>query len=73
MLKIWGRISSLNVRKVVLAAQWMGIACERVDAGQEYGAVKTPEYLAKNPNVRVPWISQPASRGVLHVLHIPLS
>ena len=54
MLKIWGRISSINVRKVVLAAQWMEIAFQRVDAGHEFGIVKTPEYLAKNPNALVP-------------------
>jgi glutathione S-transferase len=56
MLKIWGRISSLNVRKVVLAARWMDIPFERVDAGQQHGVVKTPEYLAKNPNARVPLV-----------------
>jgi glutathione S-transferase len=54
MLKIWGRITSINVRKVVLAAQWMQIPFERVDAGLQYGIVKTPEYLAKNPNALVP-------------------
>ena len=54
MLKIWGRISSINVRKVVLAAQWLEIPFERVDAGHEFGIVKTPDYLAKNPNALVP-------------------
>ena len=47
MLKIWGRISSINVRKVVLAAQWLRVPFERVDAGREFGVVKTPEYLAQ--------------------------
>ena len=47
MLKIWGRISSINVRKVVLAAQWLEIPFERIDAGHEFGIVKTPDYLAK--------------------------
>jgi glutathione S-transferase len=56
MLKIWGRISSINVRKVVLTAQWLGIPFERVDAGHEFGIVKTPEYLAMNPNALVPTI-----------------
>jgi glutathione S-transferase len=56
MLKIWGRLSSINVRKVVLAAQWLGIAFERTDAGHEFGIVKTPEYLAKNPNGLVPLV-----------------
>ena len=54
MLKIWGRISSINVRKVVLAAQWLGVPFERIDAGHEFGIVKTPEYLARNPNALVP-------------------
>jgi glutathione S-transferase len=56
MLKIWGRISSLNVRKVVLAAQELAIAFERVDAGGSFGVVRTPDYLAKNPNALVPMI-----------------
>jgi glutathione S-transferase len=54
MLKIWGRISSINVRKAVLAAQWIGIPCERIDAGGQFGIVKTPEYIARNPNSLVP-------------------
>jgi len=56
MLKIWGRMSSLNVRKVVLAAQELGVAFERVDAGGAFGIVKTPEYLARNPNGLVPFV-----------------
>jgi glutathione S-transferase len=62
MLKIWGRISSINVRKVVLAAQWLGVAFERTDAGHEFGVVKTPEYLAMNPNALVPTIEDGAFR-----------
>jgi glutathione S-transferase len=56
MLKIWGRITSLNVRKVVLTAQELGIPFERVDAGGSFGIVRTPEYLAKNPNALVPLV-----------------
>lgn len=62
MLKIWGRISSINVRKVVLAAQWLGIPFERVDAGHEFGIVKTPDYLAMNPNALVPAIEDDGFR-----------
>ena len=54
MLKIWGRLSSINVRKVVLAARWLEVPFDRTDAGHEYGIVKTPGYLAKNPNGLVP-------------------
>jgi glutathione S-transferase len=56
MLKIWGRLSSINVRKVVLAAQWLQIPFERTDAGQQFGIVNTPEYRARNPNGLVPTI-----------------
>jgi glutathione S-transferase len=56
MLKIWGRLSSINVRKVVFTAQWLNLPFERVDAGLHYGVVKTPEYLRKNPNALVPLI-----------------
>ena len=54
MLKIWGRISSINVRKVIYTAQELGLPFERVDAGSEFGLVKTPAYLARNPNALVP-------------------
>ena len=54
MLKIWGRISSINARKVVLAARWLGIPFERIDAGHEFGVVKTPAYRDMNPNSLVP-------------------
>jgi glutathione S-transferase len=56
MLKIWGRLSSINVRKVVLTAQWLEIPFERIDAGHEFGVVNTPGYLARNPNGLVPLI-----------------
>src|SRR5689334_19478429 len=54
MLKLWGRITSLNVRKVMLVAQELGLAYERIDAGGAFGVVQTPTYLAKNPNALVP-------------------
>jgi glutathione S-transferase len=53
-LHIWGRMSSINVRKVVLAAQWMGLDFKRTDAGLSYGITKTPEYLRMNPNGQIP-------------------
>ncbi len=56
MLRVWGRISSINVRKVVLAAQLLGVPFERLDAGAGFGIVRTPEYLGKNPNALVPLI-----------------
>ena len=54
MVRIWGRMSSINVRKVVLAAQLLELQFERTDAGAAFGVVKTSEYQAKNPNSLVP-------------------
>lgn len=54
MLQIWGRLSSINVRKVIWAAQEIGIAFERTDAGGPFGGVTTPPYLQMNPNAMVP-------------------
>lgn len=56
MLKIWGRLSSVNVQKVVWCADELGLEYERMDAGGKYGVVNTPEYRAMNPNGLVPVI-----------------
>lgn len=56
MLKIWGRLSSINVRKVVWAAGEVGAPFERVDAGGAFGLVDTDWYARLNPNRQVPLI-----------------
>ena len=56
MLKVWGRLSSVNVQKVVWCADELGLAYERVDAGGKFGGNDTPRYLAMNPNGLVPVI-----------------
>jgi len=56
MLKIWGRINSVNVKKVLWAADELGLKYERVDAGMQHGVTKTPEYIRMNPNSLVPTI-----------------
>jgi len=58
MLKILGRLSSVNVQKVVWCADELGLAYERQDVGGSFGGNKTPEYLAKNPNGLVPVIEE---------------
>ena len=57
-MKIWGRISSLNVRKVVFTAQLLQVPFERIDAGASFGITKTPDYLARNPNALVPTLEE---------------
>ena len=56
MLKIWGRISSINVKKVVWTAQELGLPFERTDIGGAFGLTKTPEALERNPNALIPVI-----------------
>ncbi len=67
MLNIWGRISSINVRKAVWCAQELGLDFQRTEAGGRFGVVQTPEYLALNPNAMVPVIDdgEGAERVVL--------
>ena len=56
MLKIWGRVNSVNVKKALWAAEELGLNYERVDAGLQFGVNKTPEYLKMNPTGLVPTI-----------------
>jgi len=51
---LWGRLSSINVRKVVFTLQLLGLPFERHEAGGAFGIVRTPDYLARNPNALVP-------------------
>jgi len=53
-LQIWGRMSSINVKKVVWTAQELGLDFERHEAGGVHGVVKTPAYVALNPNSTIP-------------------
>jgi glutathione S-transferase len=56
MLKVWGRVNSINVQKVMWTVAELGIPHQRTDAGMQFGVVNTPEYRAMNPNGRVPTI-----------------
>lgn len=56
MLKIWGRINSVNVEKVLWCALELDLPFERMDAGGAFGVVGTPAFRAMNPYGRVPVI-----------------
>jgi glutathione S-transferase len=58
MTLIWGRITSINVRKVIWALQELGMPFERKDAGAAFGVVHTDEYAQLNPNRLVPLLVQ---------------
>ena len=53
-LTIWGRANSVNVQKVLWCLAELDLAYERIDAGMAFGKNDTAEYLAMNPNGRVP-------------------
>jgi glutathione S-transferase len=56
MLKLWGRVNSINVQKVLWALEELKVPYERVDAGMAFGVVNEPFYKKMNPNARVPTI-----------------
>jgi len=53
-LRIWGRANSVNVQKVLWCLRELDLAFERIDAGMAFGKNRDPDYLAMNPNGRVP-------------------
>jgi glutathione S-transferase len=63
MLRILGRASSINVRKVLWTCREIGIAYRREDFGAGFAPTDTPEFLAMNPNGLVPVIED--EEGVL--------
>jgi glutathione S-transferase len=53
-IKIWGRANSVNVQKVLWCLRELDLDYERIDAGMAFGRNQDPDYLAMNPNGRVP-------------------
>jgi len=56
MLKLWGRVNSINVQKVLWALEELKVPYERAEAGMAFGVVNEPFYKKMNPNSRVPTI-----------------
>ena len=63
MLRILGKASSINVRKVLWACAEIGVPYEREDWGSGFRPTDTAEFLALNPNALVPVIRD--ENGVL--------
>jgi glutathione S-transferase len=53
-LTIWGRANSVNVQKVLWCLAELNLPYHRIDAGMQFGKNNEAEYLAMNPNGRVP-------------------
>jgi glutathione S-transferase len=56
MLKIWGRVNSVNVKKALWAMEELKLPYHRIDAGMQFGVNKTRDYLKMNPTGLVPTI-----------------
>jgi glutathione S-transferase len=56
MLTLYGRANSINVQKAFWALEEAGVPYRRLDVGGAFGGNDTPEYLARNPNGRVPML-----------------
>jgi glutathione S-transferase len=56
MLQILGRTTSINVRKVLWTCAEIGIEYDHVEWGLDALPLKSPEFLALNPNALVPVI-----------------
>jgi len=54
VVRILGKASSINVRKVLWTATELGIAFEREDWGSGFRSTQEPAFLALNPNAMVP-------------------
>ncbi|MGE7956403.1 glutathione S-transferase family protein [Pseudomonas sp. NPDC089530] len=62
-LRILGRASSINVRKVLWTCEELGLPFEREDWGNGFQSTHSPEFLKLNPNAQVPVLIDEA--GVL--------
>lgn len=62
-LRILGRASSINVRKVLWTCHELQLAYEREDWGNGFRSTHDPEFLSLNPNAQVPVLIDDA--GVL--------
>ena len=55
-MKVWGRVNSINVMKVLWCAEECGVAYERENVGMAFGGNDQKWYLDMNPNGVVPTI-----------------
>ncbi len=53
-MRVLGRTSSINVRKVLWTLDELGLACQREDWGAGFAATDDPAFLALNPNGLIP-------------------
>lgn len=64
MMRVLGRVTSINVRKVLWALDELGVEYEREDWGLPNRDPKVPEFLALNPNGTVPVLVEEDGNGL---------
>jgi glutathione S-transferase len=68
MLKVLGRVSSINVRKVLWTCAEIGVPYAREDWGTGFRPTSDPAFTALNPNALVPVVIAPNDDGSEFVL-----
>lgn len=56
MIRVYSRRNASNVLPVMWTLEELGVAHVRIDTGGSFEGTRTPEYLAMNPNARIPTI-----------------
>jgi glutathione S-transferase len=74
MVRILGKASSIDVRKVLWTCTELGVAFEREDRGSGFRSTHDPEFLALNPHAMVPVLvdgddESLLARGCLTIRH----
>lgn len=72
MYRLYDYLPSGNGYKVRLVLKHLGLAYELIEMDIRAGATRTPDYLAKNPNGRIPLLDVPG-RGYLPESHAIIS
>ncbi len=54
MLRVYGRATSSNVQALLWGLEELGLSYERLDYGEDFGGLDTPEFLAMNPHGKIP-------------------
>lgn len=57
-IRLLGRISSINVRKVAWVLDELGLVYDREDWGAGFADAKSPQFLILNPNGQVPVLDE---------------
>ena len=66
--RLYDYLPSGNGYKVRLVLRQLGLPCELIELDIKQGATRTPEFLAKNPNGRIPLLEIPG-QGYLSESH----